>query len=323
MKTVDETLVSAKETLGTEAAAVQGLIPLLDEDLPETVRTILRSEGRVLVTGIGKSAIIGQKIVSTFNSTGTPAVFMHAADAVHGDLGNVQRGDVVICISNSGDTPEIKLLVPLIRNLGGCLIGMVGKKESYLGRHSDRVLLTSVEKEACPIDLAPTSSTTAQLAMGDALAVCLMEERGFSREDFARYHPGGSLGKKLYLRMGDLLDPEGKPAVHPEAPLKELIYEISSKRLGVTAVVGKEDGELLGVITDGDLRRMLERSGDPSALTAEDIMTRTPKTLDRDELAVKGFQMMEEHQITQVLITNEGRYEGAVHLHDILKEGIY
>lgn len=323
MKTVDETLLSAKETLGTEANAVKGLISLLDEDLPETVRIILRSEGRVLVTGIGKSAIIGQKIVSTFNSTGTPAVFMHAADAVHGDIGNVQRGDVVICISNSGDTPEIKLLVPLIRNLGGSLIGMVGKKDSHLGRYSDHLLLTSVEKEACPIDLAPTSSTTAQLAMGDALAVCLMEERGFSREDFARYHPGGSLGKKLYLRMGDLLDAENKPAIYPESPLKELIYEISSKRLGVTAVIGKEKGELLGVVTDGDLRRMLERSDDPSMLTARDIMAKDPKTLDRDELAVKGFQMMEEHQITQVLITKDGHYEGAVHLHDILKEGVY
>ncbi len=322
MKTVDETLDSAKETLETEAAAVKGLIPLLDEDLPKTVRTILSAEGRVLVTGIGKSAIIGQKIVSTFNSTGTPAVFMHAADAVHGDLGNVQRGDVVICISNSGDTPEIKLLVPLIRNLGGSLIGMVGKKDSYLGRHSDHILLTSVEKEACPIDLAPTSSTTAQLAMGDALAVCLMEERGFSREDFARYHPGGSLGKKLYLRMGDLLDPENKPMVGPEAPLEELIYEISSKRMGVTAVIDEEE-RLVGVITDGDLRRMLERSEHPSSLTAADIMTEAPKTLDRDELAVRGFQMMEEHQITQLLITKEGHYEGAVHLHDILKEGIY
>jgi arabinose-5-phosphate isomerase len=228
VKTVDETLLSAKETLETEASAIQGLIPLLDGDLAATVRTILEAEGRVLVTGIGKSAIIGQKIVATLNSTGTPAVFMHAADAVHGDLGNVQRGDVVICISNSGDTPEIKLLVPLIRNLGGCLIGMVGKKDSYLGQQADRVLLTRVEKEACPIDLAPTSSTTAQLAMGDALAVCLMEERGFDREDFARYHPGGSLGKKLYLRMGDLLDPENKPAVKADAPLKEVIYEISS-----------------------------------------------------------------------------------------------
>ncbi len=323
MKTVDESLHSAKETLETEASAIQGLIPLLDEDLRGTVQNILEAEGRVLVTGIGKSAIIGQKIVATFNSTGTPSVFMHAADAVHGDLGNVQRGDVVICISNSGDTPEIKLLVPLIRNLGGSLIGMVGKKDSYLGQHSDRVLLTSVEKEACPIDLAPTSSTTAQLAMGDALAVCLMEERGFDREDFARYHPGGSLGKKLYIRMKDLLDPANKPAVRTNAPLKELIYEISSKRLGVTAVLDAVTEELVGVITDGDLRRMLEKSDDPSGLTAEDIMTRDPKTLDGEELAVQGFQMMEEHQITQVLITEEGRYQGAVHLHDILKEGIY
>ncbi len=294
----------------------------MDEDFSSTVRTILEAEGRVLVTGIGKSAIIGQKMVATLNSTGTPAVFMHAADAVHGDLGNVQRGDVVICISNSGDTPEIKLLVPLIRNLGGALIGMVGKKDSYLGQAADHLLRTSVEKEACPIDLAPTSSTTAQLAMGDALAVCLMEERGFGREDFARYHPGGSLGKKLYLRMGDLLDPEKKPVVKLNAPLKELIYEISSKRLGVTAVLDEEGG-LVGVITDGDLRRMLEKSHDPSKLRASDIMTKNPKSLDRDELAVVGFQMMEEHQITQVLITKEGHYEGAVHLHDILKEGIY
>ncbi|MFB6257893.1 MAG: SIS domain-containing protein [Flavobacteriales bacterium] len=323
MKTVDETLFSAKETLETEASAVQGLIPFLDEQFSSAVRTILEAEGRVLVTGIGKSAIIGQKIVATFNSTGTPAVFMHAADAVHGDLGNVQRGDVVICISNSGDTPEIKLLVPLIRNLGGSLIAMVGKKDSHLAQRSDLVLMTRVEKEACPIDLAPTSSTMAQLAMGDALAICLMEERGFGREDFARYHPGGSLGKKLYLRMGDLLDPDNKPFVAPDAPLQELIYEISSKRLGVTAVLDPEKGELIGVITDGDLRRMLENSKDFSELTAGEIMTKDPKTLDRDELAVEGFQMMEEHQITQVLITHEDAYLGAVHLHDILKEGIY
>lgn len=323
MKTVDETLSSAKETLETEASAVRGLISKLDEAFPNTVRTILEAEGRVLVTGIGKSAIIGQKIVATLNSTGTPAVFMHAGDAVHGDLGNVQKGDVVICISNSGDTPEIKLLVPLIRNLGGALIGMVGDADSYLGKHADLVLLTAVDKEACPIDLAPTSSTTAQLAMGDALAVCLMEERGFGREDFARYHPGGSLGKKLYLRMGDLLDPENRPIVHPDSKLNELIYEISSKRLGVTAVVERESEKLLGVITDGDLRRMLENSQDPSTLRAADIMTKDPKTLDFDELAVEGFRMMEENQITQVLVTEDGQYKGAVHLHDILKEGIY
>ncbi len=321
MKDLDRIQQKAEATLRNESSAIHGLIDRMTEDFGKAVNAILSNEGRVLITGIGKSANVGRKIVATLNSTGTPAVFMHAADAIHGDLGNVQKGDTVLCISNSGNTPEIKVLVPLVKSTGNTLIAMTGNRSSYLAEKADLVLDSGVEKEACPINLAPTSSTTAQMVLGDALAVSLMDERGFDQEDFARFHPGGALGKKLYLRMGDLIDPENKPAVSPDAPMKEVIYEISSKRLGVTAVL--EEGRITGVVTDGDLRRMLERNETPNELTARDIMTTSPKTMDREELAVEGFRLMEKHNITQVFVTENGIYAGAVHLHDILKEGIF
>ncbi len=275
----------------------------------------------MVITGIGKSANIANKIVATLNSTGTPAVFMHAADAIHGDLGNVQKNDVVICISKSGESPEIKVLTPLVKNMGNLLVGMVGNMDSFLAKQSDHILNTTVEVEACPNNLAPTSSTTAQLAMGDALAVALMECRGFKASDFAKYHPGGALGKKLYTRMGDLLFDDRKPQVGLEASLSEVILEISSNRLGATIVL--EGEKVQGVITDGDLRRMLEKGVDVSALKAKDIMSANPKTISIDSLAVDGFHLMEKNKITQLVVTNGDSYAGIVHLHDILKEGIY
>jgi arabinose-5-phosphate isomerase len=286
----------------------------------DIVELIYASKGRLVVTGIGKSAIIAQKIVATMNSTGTPSIFMHAADAIHGDLGTIQQEDVVICISKSGNTPEIKVLVPLLKQGGNKLIALVGNKESYLAVQADHILDSTVEKEACPNNLAPTSSTTAQLAMGDALAVCLLEKRGFSSNDFAKYHPGGALGKKLYLKVSDLSVQNQKPQVKPTDSLKSVILEISSKRLGATAVV--DNGELAGVITDGDLRRMLERGDSIEKLTAADIMNKTPKKIEAEELAVNAMSLLEKHNITQLIVTEKGKYFGFVHLHDLLKEGI-
>jgi arabinose-5-phosphate isomerase len=312
---------SAKKTLKIEADAISHLADLIDNQFVSVVQLILQSEGRVVITGIGKSANIANKIVATLNSTGTPAVFMHAADAIHGDLGNVQKDDVVICISKSGESPEIKVLTPLVKNMGNLLVGMVGNMESFLAKQSDHVLNTTVEVEACPNNLAPTSSTTAQLAMGDALAVALMECRGFKASDFAKYHPGGALGKKLYTRMGDLLYDDRKPQVSLEASLSDVILEISSNRLGATIVL--EGEKICGVITDGDLRRMLGKGADISTLKAKDIMSPNPKTISMDALAVDGFHLMELNKITQLVVTNEDRYAGIVHLHDILKEGIY
>lgn len=298
------------------------LTEFIDNQFESIVDLIHQSNGRLVVTGIGKSANIAQKMVATFNSTGTPSMFMHAADAIHGDLGIVQKDDIVICISKSGNSPEIKVLAPLVKSMGNVLIGMVGNLGSDLAAKSDFILNTTVRKEACPNNLAPTSSTTAQLAMGDALAVCLMEKQGFSDRDFARYHPGGALGKRLFVKMNDLLPAEKAPAVDVSASIQEAIVEISAKRQGATAVI--ESGNLLGIVTDGDLRRMLHAGKNMSELSLVEIMTRSPKSISGDELAVVGFELMEKHSITQLIVTDEqGKYSGIVHLHDILREGIF
>lgn len=320
MKSSDEIRKLAVNTLNIEADSIRNLIDQVDDDFVDAVKLIYSSKGRVVITGIGKSAIIANKIVATLNSTGTPSIFMHAGDAIHGDLGTIQKDDIVICISKSGNTPEIKVLVPLLKNGGNKLIALVGNRDSYLAQHADHVLSTYVEKEACPNNLAPTSSTTAQLAMGDALAVCLLDCREFSSQDFAKYHPGGSLGKKLYLKVADLSGQNQKPAVKPGDNIKSVILEMSSKRLGATAVV--EEGRLVGVITDGDLRRMLERAETMNGLTAADIMNRTPKRIEAEELAVNAVRMLEQHNISQLIVTDNGMYAGFVHLHDLLREGL-
>ncbi|QQR95573.1 MAG: KpsF/GutQ family sugar-phosphate isomerase [Bacteroidota bacterium] len=304
-----------------ESSAISGLQQYIDHDFFETVKLIFLSKGRVVCTGIGKSSIIAQKITATLNSTGTPAVFMHAADAVHGDLGVIQKDDVVICISKSGNTPEIKVLAPLLRLAGNKLIAMVGDTSSYLAQQAHYILNTTVAREACPHNLAPTTSTTAQLAMGDALAVCLLENRGFSSKDFARYHPGGALGKRLYLKVGDVYKNNASPQVNPTDDLKKVIVEISGSRLGATAVVDK--GKLKGIITDGDLRRMLHRSDDMLATKAKDIMTSKPKSVSPDTMAADAFILMKSNNITQLVVTDKGKYLGFIHLHDLLKEGIY
>lgn len=304
-----------------ESEAVRGLAQQVDEHFSRAVQALFEMEGRLIVTGIGKSALIAQKIVATMNSTGTPAVFMHAADAIHGDLGIIQKGDVVLCLSKSGMTPEIKVLVPLIRLQGNRLIGMVSQVESYLAEHSDIVLQATVSQEACPNNLAPTSSTTAQLVMGDALAVCLLKMRGFTPQDFARYHPGGALGKRLYMRVDDLLDRSIHPSVAPEDGLEKVILSISANRLGATAVLGPE-GELRGIITDGDLRRMLEKTHSLEGTLAKDIMSPRPKVIAPDALAINAFEMMEKNKITQLLVLENGQYVGMVHIHDLLREGV-
>lgn len=320
MKSSDEIKKLAVSTLTVEASSVQNLTSYINNDFVDAVKLIYASKGRVVVTGIGKSAIIASKIVATLNSTGTPAIFMHAADAIHGDLGTIQQDDVIICISKSGNTPEIKVLVPLLKHGGNKLIALVGNKDSYLAQQADHVLCTHVEKEACPNNLAPTSSTTAQLAMGDALAVCLLDCREFSSNDFAKYHPGGALGKKLYLKVADLSSQNQKPEVKPDADIKSVILEMSSKRLGATAVV--DNGKLVGVITDGDLRRMLERSENMASLKAADIMNKDPKRIDAGELAVNAVAMLEEYNISQLIVTDSDAYVGFVHLHDLLREGL-
>ncbi len=319
-KSIDKIKDLAITTLNIEADSVRNLQKYINDDFVATVKLIYESKGRVVVTGIGKSAIIAQKIVATMNSTGTPSIFMHAADAIHGDLGTIQKEDVVICISKSGNTPEIKVLVPLLKTGGNKLIALVGNMDSYLAKQSDYVLNSTVEKEACPNNLAPTSSTTAQLAMGDALAVCLLDCRDFTSSDFAKYHPGGALGKKLYLKVGDIASQNQKPVVKPDDSIKTVIMEISSKRLGATAVV--DNGILVGVITDGDLRRMLEKTDAISSLKASDIMNKTPKQIEAGELAVNAMQLLEQYNITQLIVTDKGKYHGFVHLHDLLKEGI-
>ena len=311
----------ARNTIRLEADAIQRLSSAINADFEKAVTLLAQTKGRVVVSGIGKSAVIAQKIVATFNSTGTPSVFMHAADAIHGDLGIIQPDDVVILISKSGESPEIKVLVPLIRNFGNTLIAIVGNLQSFLARSATVVLDTTVDQEACPNNLAPTTSTTAQLVMGDALAVCLMELRGFQSGDFARFHPGGTLGKKLYLRVSDLFIHHEKPAVLPTQTLREVIVEMTAKRLGITAVV-EENGQLAGIITDGDLRRMLEHSTAIDAIRASDIMTPSPKTIGPDELAVDALELLRRHEISQLAVTDQGRYLGIVHLHDLVREGL-
>jgi arabinose-5-phosphate isomerase len=293
----------------------------IDESFEKVADLLFNMKGRLVVSGIGKSAIIGQKIVATLNSTGTPAIFMHAADAIHGDLGMVQEDDVVMAISKSGESPEIRVLVPLIRNLGNPLVAMVGNLSSYLATNSNYVLNTTVPQEACPNNLAPTTSTTAQMVMGDALAVCLMEMKGFTTEDFAKFHPGGALGKKLYLRVSDLYPQNERPWVKPNSSLKDVIVEISQKRLGITAVID-DDENLLGVITDGDLRRMLEKGVQSNEVNAAMIMSINPKTIDASSLAVGALDLMRKNNITQLLVHHNGKYAGVIHLHDLIKEGL-
>lgn len=323
MKNSNNIINTAKETILTESKAIANLANFIDLSFENAVKFILNSKGRVIVTGIGKSANIATKIVATFNSTGTPAIFMHAADAIHGDLGNVQKDDVVICISKSGNTPEIKVLVPLIKNYGNKIIAITGNVDSFLGKNADFPLNTFVEKEACPNNLAPTTSTTAQLVMGDALAVCLQELKGFTSNDFAKYHPGGALGKRLYLRVSDLILNNQLPAVKENDAIAKVIVEISEKRLGVTGVLG-EDNKIVGIITDGDIRRMLSKTTEINLLTAKDIMGKSPKTIDKDAMAIEALEALENNSITQILVTDsDTNYVGVVHLHDLIKEGIF
>jgi arabinose-5-phosphate isomerase len=312
---------AAIRTLEIEAAAIAQLSTYLDKNFEKAIDCLAGCKGRIVVSGIGKSAIIAQKTVATLNSTGSPAIFLHAADAIHGDLGMVQQEDVVIIISKSGESSEIKVLVPLIKNFGNCLIAMTGNLESYLATKSDFILNTTVDQEACPNNLAPTTSTTAQLVMGDVIAICLMEKKGFNAEGFARFHPGGALGKKLYLRVSDLYIDNEKPEVKTESPIKEVIMEMTRKRLGVTAVVGT-DGKLAGIITDGDLRRMLEKSDHIQQITARDIMSQNPKTISPSEMAVNALDIMRKNSITQLVVAENETYLGILHLHDLVKEGL-
>jgi arabinose-5-phosphate isomerase len=311
----------AVKTLKIESQAIEKLKSSIDKDFVACVELLFKSKGRIVVTGIGKSAIIGQKLVATLNSTGSPSIFMHAADAIHGDLGIIQKNDVIICISKSGDTPEIKVLIPLLKSWGNRLIGMVGNRGSYLARHSDLVLDTTVDEEACPNNLAPTTSTTAQMAMGDALAVCLLDLRGFSARDFAMYHPGGSLGKRLYLKAKDIYPNNAAPSVAPGDDIKKVIVEISSNRLGAAAVV--RNNKIIGIITDGDLRRMLLTRKSLDGIHAKDIMSAKPKIMDGETLAVDALNLMKQFNITQLLITEKGKYRGMIHLHDLIREGIF
>lgn len=314
-------ITSAKRTISLQAEAIAGLGVFINNDFLKAVEKISKPGGRLIVSGIGKSALVAQKIVATMNSTGTPSIFMHAADAIHGDLGMIQPDDIVMVISKSGDSPEIKILAPLIKNFGNILIGMVGNMQSYLATQSDIILNTTVSKEACPNNLAPTTSTTAQMVMGDALAICLMEARGFKPEDFARYHPGGALGKKLFLRVADLAILNEKPLVKESTPVKEVLVEITAKRLGTAAVVD-EKGKITGIITDGDIRRMLEKQNSFINLTAKDIMGSHPKTIEAGELAINALEKMRQNNISQLLVVQDGRYAGVIHLHDLVREGI-
>lgn len=311
----------ALRTIEMEARSIAGLSVSVNEDFVKAVQVIASCTGRVVVSGIGKSAIIAQKIVATFNSTGTPSLFMHAADAIHGDLGMVQQDDVVMVISKSGESPEIKVLVPLIKNFGNTLISIAGNKNSYLAKNANINLDTTVDQEACPNNLAPTTSTTAQLVMGDALAVCLMEMRGFQADDFAKFHPGGMLGKKLYLRVSDLADGNEKPRVLSTQSLKEVIVEMTAKRLGITGVVDEENN-LLGIITDGDLRRMLEKNVAIDKVKAGDIMTKHPKAIGPEELAIEALDMLRKNEISQLAVVQDKKYLGIIHLHDLIREGL-
>lgn len=318
----DKILQIAKETIRIEAQSLQKLEEELDEDFARVVNLILRSNGRLIVTGIGKSANVATKIVATLNSTGTPSVFMHASDAVHGDLGIIQKNDVVLVLSKSGNTPEIKVLLPLIKNFGNPIVGMTANKDSFLAKNSDFLLFTPMEKEACPNNLAPTTSTTLQMVMGDALAVALLYNKDFREQDFAKYHPGGSLGKKLYLRVSDIVSGNEIPLSGAEDSLKDIILEITKKRMGATAVLG-ENGEILGIITDGDVRRMLQNSTDISHVYAHHLMSENPKLINENEMAVKALKKMKENNISQLLvIDDQKKYKGMIHLHDLLKEGL-
>ncbi len=312
---------NAKRIIVEESQSINNLSKYLDESFAVVVKKILASKGRLVITGIGKSALIANKIVATMNSTGTPALFMHAAEAIHGDLGMIQKDDIVLCISKSGNTPEIKVLIPLLKRGGNTLIAMVSERTSYLAEHADYVLYAHVEREADINNLAPTNSTTAQLVMGDTLAMCLLEQRKFTPQDFAKYHPGGALGKRMYMRVDDIFIEENAPRVYADQSISEVIIEISSKRLGATAVIDKENN-LLGIITDGDLRRMLEKNTNISVAKAIDIMTKNPKTISRHEHAIKAFEKMEKNNITQLVVTDGTKYLGMIHLHDLLKEGI-
>ncbi|MBM3431657.1 MAG: KpsF/GutQ family sugar-phosphate isomerase [Bacteroidetes bacterium] len=312
----------ARETVQIESASVAALADRIGADFEQAVQVLSEATGRVIISGIGKSAVIAQKIVATFNSTGTPAAFMHAADAIHGDLGMIMPGDVVVLISKSGESAEIKTLVPLVKEFGNTLIALVGKLDSYLALQADVVIDTVVEQEACPNNLAPTTSTTAQLVMGDALAICLMKLRGFRSDDFARVHPGGALGKRLYLRVMDLARANEKPSVRAEALVQEAILEMTQKRLGVTAVVDAQE-KLLGIITDGDLRRMLERGVDWSGMRAIDIMTAGPKWIAPEALAVEALSVLQDHSISQLAVVQDDRYVGMIHIHDLIREGLH
>ena len=320
MKTNKNILEIAKKTIESESNSIAKLADLLTDDFTKTVEIIYNSKGRLVVTGIGKSAIIAQKMVATMNSTGTPSLFLHASEAIHGDLGMVQPNDVVICISKSGNSPEIKVLVPILKQFGNSLIAITGNTTSFLAKGADFILDTTVDSESCPNNLAPTNSTTAQLVMGDALAVCLMELRDFKATDFAKYHPGGALGKKLLLRVGDMLDQSHKPEVAPDTNIKKVIFEISEKRLGVTAVI--ENNKVIGIITDGDIRRMLNNNDTFGHLTAKDIMTKNPKTIQLTSMVTDALNILEDFSITQLIVTEQEKYKGVLHLHDILKEGI-
>jgi arabinose-5-phosphate isomerase len=318
--TKEKIITSAKKTILSESESIAKLSDYINDSFYEAVNLIYNLKGRLVVTGIGKSAIIAQKIVATLNSTGTPALFLHASEAIHGDLGMIQEGDGVICISKSGNSPEIKVLVPLLKRFGNKLIAITGNTSSFLGKEAHYTLNTFVETESCPNNLAPTNSTTAQLVMGDAIAVCLMEMKAFSAEDFAIYHPGGALGKKLLLRVKDMLDFTRKPSVTSNSSVKNVIVEISEKRLGVTAVL--ENDTVVGIITDGDIRRMLNKTETITGLTAKEIMTVNPKTIKSTDMVADALNIMEDHSITQLVVVDEGEYKGVIHLHDILKEGI-
>lgn len=311
----------AQEVLLSEAKAIEKIAGLINNKFEACVQEILKTKGRVVITGVGKSAIVAHKIVATLNSTGTPSLFMHAADAIHGDLGMVQSDDIVICISKSGNTPEVKVLVPLLKRRGSKLIALVSNTDSYLAKQADHILDATIDQEACPNNLAPTTSTTAHLALGDALAICLLESRGFTSSDFALYHPGGALGKQLYLKVADIYPNNALPLVTEKTSIKETILEISKNRLGAAAVVDGAN-RLLGIVTDGDLRRMMENFDDISTLTAKDIMSKSPKTVNAEEFAIKALNIMQNNNIAQLIVTQEEKVVGFVHLHDLLKEGI-
>lgn len=319
--TAAEIIASGQRTVQLQAQSVHDLQSFINDDFVKAVELLSGTKGRLVVSGIGKSAIIAQKIVATLNSTGTPALFMHAADAIHGDLGMIREEDVVMLISKSGDSPEIKVLVPLLKNFGNKLIGLVGNTQSYLAQHCDVMLNSTVSQEACPNNLAPTSSSTAQMVMGDALAVCLMEWKGFGSEDFARFHPGGSLGKRLYLRVSDLVSKNQQPKVMADTPVKEVILEITKNRLGAAAVISNDE-KIIGVITDGDIRRMMEKYDNIGSLKAIDIMGKQPRIIESDSMAAEALEMMRRFNISQLLVMEQDRYTGVVHLHDLIREGI-